>query len=473
LGFVSAVRDIGRVQIENASVYEDFDWRFLQLPMLPSSDPARTGYVIQVWLAVSDPMAPVLEIQGIERLTIQEYLAGDLPLDEQKRRFCYREPAGSNVSWGYSTLCRLGRPKKDNLGDLVGPKGRIERLRKTMLDDYEKSGVFSKGSVDLIIDQLTQRAEELAELWSDRNQAYILVFGVSHEGCFLYPGEVPAIIQYYRDKLGSKVYDSSFPAFCAVCQKPSEQCVNLDQVFKFATFDKPGYLPGSSTGNKARTKVFPVCLECFSELMIGREHLDTHFCDRRTVGGINIYIVPELITGPRLMNAVANVGVDFIRRGLRREESLFQSLARRNELLVFHFVFWEAKQAQERIHLMVEDVPPSHLKWMENMWLETADVFGITGERRTLDFALKNTVRTILSLAGKSEQDKGVMQVYAISVIGKLLNNEPVETKTIKTLAVSRMSGLVNDSDWLKYAPNNARMLGAVVDFINRCKRRR
>ncbi|HHY16962.1 MAG TPA: hypothetical protein GX524_02695, partial [Firmicutes bacterium] len=365
MGFVSAVRDIGRVQIENVLAYEDFDFRFLQLPMLPSGDPARTGYVIQVWLATSDPMASVLEIQGIERLGIQEYLAGDLSLDEHKQRFCYREPAGSNVSWGYSPLCRLGRPKKSNLNDLLGSKGRIEKLRRSMLDDYERAGIFSEGSVDLIIDQLTQRAEELAELWSDRNQAYVLAFGVSHEGRFLYPGEVPAIIQYYRDKLRSKVYDSSFPAFCAICQKHAEQCVNFDQVFKFATFDKPGYLPGSSKGKKTHTKVFPVCLECFSEVVIGREHLDTHFCDRRTVGGINIYIVPEMITGPRSMKAAASVSGDFIRKGLRREESLFQSLARRKELLAFHFVFWEAKQAQERIHLMVEDVPPSHLKWME------------------------------------------------------------------------------------------------------------
>ena len=112
MGFVSAVRDIGRVQIENASVYEDFDWRFLQLPMLPSSDPARTGYVIQVWLAVSDPMAPVLEIQGIERLTIQEYLAGDLPLDEQKRRFCYRAVSYTHLDVYKRQLIGRLKPKR-------------------------------------------------------------------------------------------------------------------------------------------------------------------------------------------------------------------------------------------------------------------------------------------------------------------------------------------------------------------------
>jgi len=163
---------------------------------------------------------------------------------------------------------------------------------------------------------------------------------------------------------------------------------------------------------------------------------------------------------------------DFIRVGLRREESLFRSLARRDEALVYHFVFWEAQQAQERIHLMVEDVPPSHLKQLERVWTETARVFELEDERKTLDYALGEVVRVIRSFAGESEQDQKAMQMYAISVIGKLLNNEPVDVKTIKTLAVSRLPGLVHDDKWLDYGSANAQRLAAIVDFLNRCARR-
>ena len=60
-------------------------------------------------------------------------------------------------------------------------------------------------------------------------------------------------------------------------------------------------------------------------------------------------------------------------------------------MLVFHFVFWELLQAQERVHLMVEDVPPSRLKQLEAVWIETAELFGIRGERKTLDYCLRKS----------------------------------------------------------------------------------
>lgn len=472
MGFISAVRDIGRHRIEEAEFYRDLDLRLLQLPLMPSFDSDRGQDAILVGLKMEDPLDSVLHIEGVDKVELRAYWTEGLTFDEQKRRYCFKEPAGGNVTWGFSPVYRLGRPKKNSVKDLLGSNGRLARLRRTVLDDYERSGVFSEGSVDLIIEELTNRAEELADLWSDSKRDYILVFGVFHGGRFLYPGDVPAFVHYYKNKIKSQIYDSSFPGFCSVCHTHSEQCVNLDQVFAFATFDKPGFLPGTRGTANARSKVFPICLACFSELNLGREYLDTHFCDRRTIWGINIYVAPELLFDLRSPMSLNDAFRDFIRVGLRREESLFRSLARRDEALVYHFVFWEAQQAQERIHLMVEDVPPSHLKQLERVWTETAKVFELEDERKTLDYALGEVVRVIRSFAGESEQDQKAMQMYAISVIGKLLNNEPVDVKTIKTLAVSRLPGLVHDDKWLDYGSANAQRLAAIVDFLNRCARR-
>ena len=417
--------------------------------------------------------SPVLHIQGVEKLELRAYWAQGLGLDEQKRRYCYKEPAGTNVTWGYSPVYRLRRPKKNSLNDLLGSDGRLAKLRRTVLDEYERSGVFSAGSVDLIMEQITQRAKELAELWSDSKRDYILVLGVFHQDRLLYPGDVPAFVGYYKNKIKTQIHNSSFPGTCVVCHTQSDQCVNLDQVFAFATFDKPGFLPGMRSTNMARSKVFPICLTCFSELHLGRGHLDTHFCDRKTIWGINIYIAPELIFDLRSPMSLNDRFEDFIRVGVRTEESLFRSLARRDEALVYHFVFWESQQAQERIHLMVEDVPPSHLKQLESVWIETAEILQFGNERKTLDYALGEVIRVITSLAGESEQDKKTMQMCAISVIGKLLNNERVDVRTIKTIAVSRFPGLIHDENWLKFGPANARRLAAVVDFLNRCAGRR
>jgi CRISPR-associated protein Csh1 len=208
-------------------------------------------------------------------------------------------------------------------------------------------------------------------------------------------------VSYFRDKVKRQVFDDAFSSPCALCQTSSAACVNLDTVFKFATFDKPGYLPGMGSGGKDRSaaKVFPACIDCYSALLVGREELDVQFCDRRTISGINIYVVPELITGTERMDAATRVATGFITEGVAGKESVFSSLARRDELLVFHFVFWESNQAQERIHLMVEDVPPSYLRFLEDTWLETADVFGIKEDgRRTLDGAFRTLFRATRSL---------------------------------------------------------------------------
>jgi len=472
LGFLNAVREIGCKRLQDASLYRDADLRLLQLPLVPSPDTRRRQYAIIVGLEVDDPVASVLHIRGVEKIELRDYLAENENLDEQKRRYCYKEPAGANVTWSYSPVYQLGRPKKNSINQLLGSDGRLAKFRRTVLDDYERSGVFLEGSVDLIMDQLNKRAEDLAQLWSDSEADYILVLGVFDRGKLLYPGDVPAFVRYYKGKLQKQIYDSAFKAVCGLCHTPSDRCINLDQVFAFATFDKPGFLPGTRNTAEARSKVFPVCSECLSALHLGREYLDLHFCDRRTIRGVNIYVAPELIFGSGYFDRVARAFHDFLNEGLPREGSLFQSLARRDESLVFHFVFWEKQQAQERIHLMVEDVPPSRLKKLESKWVETAEAVGFSDERRALDHGLGEVVRAITSLAGDNEQDERTMRMYAISVIGKLLNDEPVDIKTLKTILVSRLPGLVHDDEWLRYGAVNSRRLAAVVDFINRCARR-
>jgi len=474
LGFISAVRDIGRRRIEESSIYQDFDFRFLQLPMTPLFERdqkkhegnIRPSYVIQVWLSVEDPNASILQVRGIDNIVRTQYLAGGMSFEQAPRLFCYRRPPGNNTSWRYSPVYNLDKQGSNKID------AHIQSIRTQILEDYEKSGLFPEGSVELIVDELTKREEEIEERWSERNRPHIIVFGISHEGGFLYPGEIPAFVEYYRNKIEEKVYRTAFSGFCVLCERESDKCVNLNQVFKFGTFDKPGFLPGTKENRSSIRKVFPICLECFSEIAVGREHIDTFFCDRSTIRDISLYVVPELIFGSDMLEMTDQAFRDFIRNGLSRERNMFRGLARRNEALVYHFVFWEAQQAQERIHLMIEDVPPSHLKQLEYVWTETAGVFELGDERKTLDYALGEVVRVIRSFAGESEQDQKAMQMYAISVIGKLLNNEPVDVKTIKTLAVSRLPGLVHDDKWLEYGSANARRLAAVVDFLNRCARR-
>ena len=51
----------------------------------------------------------------------------------------------------------------------------------------------------------------------------------------------------------------------------------------------------------------------------------------------------------------------------------------------------------------------------------------------------------MLSLAGKSDQDKTVMRDKIIAIIGALLNGEKINVHEIKMLIVSRLAGLFSD----------------------------
>ena len=67
---------------------------------------------------------------------------------------------------------------------------------------------------------------------------------------------------------------------------------------------------------------------------------------------------------------------DFLKNGIRNEQNIFNLLARVNEGLVFHFLFAEVNQAQLIVHSLIEDVPPTRLRKLEELWQESCIAFG-------------------------------------------------------------------------------------------------
>lgn len=505
MGFINAVSELGRLESEKVkargAVSDPID-DYLQLPMSLADDERRSGKVIRVWLTVEvaeeikAPDTKELNILGISRIDLVDYMAGSGDINKKKRYYLYRDPVGSNTNWGFSPIYKLGRPKVDVRKEMLGEKGqwpsdeksRFYKLERRVLSDYEKAGCFSEGSVERIMNDLVQKMERITEFWTDRNRSYLLLFGIDNKGSFLYPGEVPAYRYYFSSKLGEVLRGGGSSGTCALCGNRGS-IVNLDKVFKFATFDKVSFLPGATDARGVKEKVFPVCESCFSTLSRGREVLDMSFLDNRTIRGMNIYVVPELLQGCKELNMVTEHTQDFIRSGIGVEEQIFQKLSRQDNILVFHFLFWEKKQAQERLHLMVEDVPPSRLKKLEGLWVESHKAHLWSGSENpdfeenniTLDQAIKNVYGVFVGLAGNSEQDKAVMRESTLGILGKLLNGEKIETPGVKKLMVSRFPGLFSDPEWITASGRYNRQLtgreklkrmAAVLDFLNRSNRR-
>jgi len=510
VGFLQAVYSLGTVASKRNedSPLADIS-NFLQLPYplteVGSSDNRAKNssivYVIRVWLEATEPSSDVLDIRGISKIDRIEYGAIGSGENEIKERCLYRDPVGSNVSWRFSPLHKLGKGGKNLLEDLLGKKGdwtkddkcTFYKIYSRVLKDYEDSGYFSIDSAKRVMADLAANVDRIVEYLSDKKNPHFLLFGLKQGEIFLYPGEIPAFVEYFRSKLNpdtdSESQAESRPnksAYCALCGKSECKQVTLDRVFKFATFDKPGFLPGTKDGAGIREKVFPVCEDCYEILSAGKEEMERRFVNDTVIPIPNhlLYVIPEVVFDQtEYLQRASRYTKDFLIKGIRNEVNLFNSLARHEEGLVYHFLFAEINQAQLIIHSFIEDVPPTHLKQLEQSWIKTCHAFSGDSDseqsgRYSLDIAFKQIFAVLMSMAGKREQEQKVMKEKAIAIVSALLNGERVETSELKTLIVSRLAGLFTDPDWLKpkgknSIPGRLKIIGMaeVMDFLGRANK--
>ncbi len=502
MGFVNAVRDIGSREIAKhpASEFDDID-SFLEMPAevivneskddsdkdkKKSKQPAKE---IRVWLDVEDPQADVLKVRGIAKIDIADFWNGFDGDRVKKRRYLYREPVGRAAKWRFSPIYKLGAGSANSVSALVGEGGdwhedkqcRFYKLYDSTLRAFEDMGVFSPGSVDKIMKDLSERVAEMGAYWSDKQSSYLLIFSPFIGGRFLYPAEVKSYLSYFRFRLAAQTAnvqqpkEGAIPSVCALCNSRSDNVVNLDQVFAFATFDKKSFLPGNVDSDENKKKVFPLCSKCYKEMSEGRVRIDNVFTDAKSLYGVRIYVVPELLAGTGKFVDASRLARDFIQNGLNRESYIPNDIMKMNDEVVLHFVFWEKNQAQERLLLMVEDVPPSRLKRAEKAWMSSAEATGIAkafkerGDNSILYQAMGLMWSKVMELAGKSEGEQTYTRDWMLGLEGRILAGEHINVESVKSFFVSRFQGLCADHDWVqKSSKYFARDIACIVDFLYR-----
>ncbi|GHS94869.1 hypothetical protein AGMMS50276_08570 [Synergistales bacterium] len=503
MGFLNAIRDLGEMELNRHSgddEFADID-SFLHMPIELIGEPSADedgkqkkvsrlpGKEIRIYLDVTDPRADTLDVRGVKKIESADFWGGQETDDRaKKRRYLYREPSGSNVTWSFSPIYKLGKGVGDGRKALLGDNGdwrsdknsRYFKLYKSVLRAFEDKGTFSPGSTDRIMEALVERVDELSEKWMEKKSSHILIFSPCDGVCFLYPLEVPSYLAYFRALLqtstqsgGAVKGERILPLRdCALCHSDATNAVNLDEIFAFATFDKKSFLPGLS--ESAKSKVFPICERCYKLLSEGRNVIDRDFTDSKTILGVNIYITPELLLNDANLKKVSGKTKDFVQLGLKNEQFLSERVLNQDDELVFHFVFWEKNQAQERLLLMIEDVPPSRLKYLEKLWddtVKTANSEDIVSHsnRSTLQQAINEIRMAVMSLAGKNDGDTAILRDLLLDTIGRLMKDEPIDVYTVKSFAVSRLQGLFSDGEWLaRYGVSNMRRLQRIVDFLYR-----
>lgn len=499
-GFLQAVSALGTLDIKEGQ--EDYI-SFLE-PPFPQNSKFK-NYVIRVGLKVEDKDAETLSVLGVGSIDCPEYPGMDS--DQILPTYLYK-PVSGNVSQSFTPLYRLGKGSPDGEKELLSETGdwafdkqsRFFKIRKTVLQNYETEKVFQTGNVELILAELEERVDELSEYWTDKKSSYILLFGIDDNGRFLYPGEINAFVSYFKNKVSflmggddSKKTESKPAGTCSLCDSESTKMNALDGLFPFATFDKENFLPGAKNKGTAVEKVFPICQTCYIEIAAGKGRMENAFKDTRVVPGYILYVIPELIGPNNKLKTASSKTQDFFKTGLKSEGKTFELLSKTDEYLVYHFLFIEENQAQQRIHFMIEDVPPSRLKRLQKQWKMSCECWKKSSKtddtennlmpendfETNLDYAFQQIYYIFKDLAGRSEQEQKFMREEALQVMVKLLNQDYIETKNIKQLIVSRLPGLFANPEWIapkgkvKHGKTKLIEMARILDFINRSNQTR
>lgn len=442
---------------------------FLEYPMeLPDQKVPdnRRPQVIRVALDVEDPTAEQLQIRGVKDISLADYPG--LANGDVINKYLYREPVGSNVTWSFSPIYKLGKGMGEKayfeltgMEEPGGPvhwkqatKSRFFKLYSRVLKGFEDSGCFAPGGADCVMNGLVEQAGDLARLWEDKKRSFLLLFGaVSPDGEFLFPGDLPAFQKHFRDKFANGARAAARASIrCALCHQTADTTETLDKVFKFSTFDKVGFLPGMDRNNA--DKVFPICTSCYGLLTRGVNEVESRFQVDIGLSKLKIVVVPEMIGAVDLMKRMISPASDYL-IGFEDDQRLLENLARRDSSFVYHFLFLETNQAQLILHRLVEDVPPTQFRKLQRLWTEMRKRFYPDAkEIPGLDAAVKILMAQVLSLSGKSEADKLVMREQGLGILAALFGNEQVDVDALKRAAVARLPGLFCDQDWLSGKTN-------------------
>ena len=479
MGFIQALCDLGReAASEDAAGDEQVQW-----PMPLVEDVAKQGRELRVWLDVADVSAASLQVLGVAKVDEAAYPHAE------KGAYLYREPDSPAATWQYAPLAKLGKGVaaggeafcgqggeaavvelqqwlRGEIEDFSEPALRKEvklnrfyKLKNAMLESLEREGVLAPGAVACVFQELLARLEDLAELWSDKKRSYLLVFGVRQGNQFLYPKEVPAFRAFFQKKLAARMQGKGEKPMeqkhcCAVCGQEAGQVISIDKLFAFATFDKVSFLPGARDYGGAKDKVYPLCSSCYGQAFGGREAVKERFRDTRVVPGIILDIIPEFVFGGGSRKKIEGDVEEFLKLGVATEERSFRRLVKQGDSLVYHFLFWEQNNKQERIHFLLEDVPPSRLRRILTLWQSICQRHLPQKEEETptrdLDHLFRLLYHCVMALAGKREEDKKALRERLLRLVGKLLGGEALDAYWLKQLVVSRLPGLFADSEWVR-----------------------
>lgn len=473
MGFIQAVRDLGT--LDAGTGIEPY----LKFPL------NRGGRLIRAYLNITDIQAARLDIHGITRVDVIEQADSQ----DMKNKYLYRDRTGANSSWGFTPLHRLGRPRNHDTvrRGWIGSdnnwrrdsKSHLYKIRNRLLMDYEIEGFFSSGSAERIVSDLELKLAEIIDL-QQVGYSYAIIFGGDAGDNFVYPGEIDACKRYFQYKLTSSLRreESKPEQPCSLCGLMTTDYATLSHVFKFATTDKVNFLPGLD--RERENHAFSICQQCLEKVSAGRERIERSLSNGLLVPGVQLWIIPEAV-GEKDLHSVEQAA-----KWLERTQHkiagkpdgeptsvLFGSMPLDARDVLLHFVFWEKNNAQELVHLMVEDISLDRLAFLEQAWQQSLKtVMGKEYPFADLGWAMRSLHEVLGRMAGNNEPNRLVFRDFGIKLIGTMLAGGILPVKMFKRIVATRSAGMVqNYANWME-TRKALLYANAWVEFMQRLNRR-
>ena len=143
---------------------------------------------------------------------------------------------------------------------------------------------------------------------------------------------------------------------------------------------------------------------------------------------------------------------------------MFKRMTRQNAALNFHILFLEKEpgKAKETILQMVEDVSPSYLNRLQQLWQENTRLWTSTKtDTPALDTAVQFLYRTFSTEI--KNMDPSYRKQKAIELLAKLFRKERINIQHLKRQFVSKFPATMRDTYYYHKIRNQLRM----IEFIN------
>lgn len=346
-----------------------------------------------------------------------------------------------NLSIAQKYLLRKGSSRGTN----YGPSAQLTEVNKTLkvkiiawFKELQHRNTDENGqSLISQISQLINNNQEEIENYIKNNMPkgkgvkILLTVKVDEK----FPADVEDFYQSYSDRIKERIIGkNNHKGTCCLCGKSNVDLLPKVDVFKFYTFDKPGFITGGLQ-EKDIWRNCPVCISCEPILREGKKYMLDNL--GFNFYNLNYYLIPSSTCNQDvqeilldLLENISNKSFSF-KEGAAKEidslsDDIFDELAEYGDVNSFRIIFFKKENSAERILLDIKDIFPSRFKELYDAKYKMEETYNsITDEKFNLNY-----FREFLSKSD-NKMSKNDLDSNFLSLTKNLFTGEKLSLETL------------------------------------------